>query len=205
MRQGFLKVVATAFCFCCLLGVRDANAFNIYRVGKVIYGKSYDDFRKKWYDTEFRIRVGADRGKDFIVFEADSGLGTANVLEQNTGEIRFALTEAVEKALRWTRVAKLNKADASKEIDCFGLDSTDQCRRSGYARRENEMGFRFYSTNAGRQTYLIITLVDQNNGCDKTVIYLDQRQMRRLRRTIKEIQDSFEQVRKTERDQALFN
>lgn len=122
----------------------------------------------------FGIWVGVDeRNTEYIIFQCETNLGKAKVLVYNSKKTIEKLKNAILKAIEWSDVAKKNSADGTKSLGCFGQDKWDLCEKEGTTFDKNQMGLRFFATNKGKQTNLIISLVDRDNQFIKTSIYLD--------------------------------
>lgn len=96
-----------------------AQAFVAYRVGDEIAGRSYNDVWKKWVDKKFNISIAIDNYCDeYILFEGETWLNAATVIFKNTAT-RLKLLKAVQKAIKWSNIARKNHADASESLGCF--------------------------------------------------------------------------------------
>ena len=74
-----------SFVFLCFVGLAfllpAPAAASFYRVGDVVVGESYNAFSKSWMKRSFSIWVGvATSGDEELAFEADTGLGEANIV-----------------------------------------------------------------------------------------------------------------------------
>lgn len=188
-----------------LIVLPKAQAFNIYRVGDEIAGKEYNDVWKRWFDTKFSIWVGvSDNNTEYILFKGETGLGEATAMVQNSSAIRANLKGAVQKAIEWSDVARKNQADASKSLGCFGYDSYGLCEKNGTASDENQMGLSFFAANSGKQTNLVISIVDRDNQFIKTTIYINVPEMTKMLNVVENIENEFEKARKTAKNQKLF-
>jgi len=183
----------------------NADAFNIYRAGDVIVGQEYNDVLKSWFDREFSIWAGkSENGTEYLVFKGDTGLGDATVWVLDSPYLRKKLKKALEKAIEWSDIARESQADTSKNLGCFGSGKFGICEVNRSSLKKNQMGLSFFATNGGKQTNLIITMIDTDNQFTKATIYFDLLQMRNLLKAFKGIETAFEKARKTERDQELF-
>ncbi|MBC2714852.1 MAG: hypothetical protein HF978_06020 [Desulfobacteraceae bacterium] len=186
-------------------GLPKAQAFNIYRVGDEIVGQEYNDVWKSWFDRKFSIWVGVNNNnKEYIFFKGETGLGDATVMVQNSKARMDKLKGAVTKALEWSDVARKNQADTSKGLGCFGDDEYNLCGKDGSAYKENQMGLSFFAANSGKQTNLVINIVDRDNQFIKTSIYIDMIEMKKMLNVVDNIENEFEKARKTAKDQNLF-
>ena len=167
-----------------------AQAFVTYRVGDEITGRSYNDVWKKWVDKKFSISIAVDDYYDeYILFEGETWLNTTTVIFKNTTATRLKLLKAVQKAIKWSNIARKNHADTSKSLGCF----------VGYLGKygeKNYMCLEFFSARGGEQTNLIITMMDCNNQFIKTTIYFDELAMKKMLITIEKIEGKFEEARK---------
>ena len=183
----------------------DAHAFNIYRVGEVVKGRTHNDILKRWLDSNFSIWVGVGSdNSETILFKGATGIGDATVMIEYSQAVQSKLESAVSKALEWAGVARKHKADTSKSLGCFGRDRHGLCAETGDAHDENQMGLTFFAAGSGKQTDLIIDIIDRNNQFIKSKIYLNVEKLKVLRRNIKAIAKAMQRAKKTARNQNLF-
>jgi len=188
----------------CLIS-HEAYAFNTYLVGEEIVGQGYNDVWKRWYKRKFSIWVGVRGNAEFIFFVGETGLGDATVMVDDYEALREKFKNAIKKAIEWSNVARKNQADTKKSLGCFAQDDRfNICEETGLAFKENQMGLSFFATNGGRQTNLIISIVDRNNQFIKTSIYVDLPEMIKLLKVVDQIEGAFQKARKTAKDQKLF-
>jgi len=188
-----------------ILAFQKAYAFNIYRVGEEMIGQEYNDVWKRWFDKEFSIWVGvSEDNTEYLFFKGETGLGDATVMVQNYKTTREKLRKAVVKSIEWSDVARENGADATKSLGCFGRDKYGLCEEHGTAFDENQMGLTFFAANSGKQTNLIISLVDRDNQFIKTSIYIDLQEMKKMLNVVDQIESTLEKARKTVKDKKLF-
>lgn len=187
------------------LASQEANAFNIYLVREEIVGQEYNDVWKRWFDKKFSIWVGvSENNTEYIFFKGETGLGDATVMVQNSKTTREKLRKAVVKAIEWSDVARKNQADTTKSLGCFGRDKYDLCEKNGEAFDENQVGLKFFAANSGKQTNLIINIVDRDNQFIKASIYVDLPEMKKMLDAVYQIESALEKARKTAKDQKLF-
>jgi len=213
--------LTVALLFGCSGVCKSLEAANFYKVATEISGSSYNEVWKNWVKRDVSIHVGQlnpdnlyidankliseNNGQRFyVLFEAETGLGSARVYLEYTSWVRKRLEGAIKKSIKWAEIAKDNKADVSKPLRCFGDDKYDQCANDGRAREKNQMGFSFFATNGGKQTSLIITIIDFDNSFRSETIYLDLLGMKQLMTTILKIPDKFKYVQKQYENRALF-
>ncbi|MCD6104818.1 MAG: hypothetical protein J7J43_03425 [Thermosipho sp. (in: Bacteria)] len=152
--------------------------------------EAINDVWKKWVDKKFSVSIAVDDYYDeYILFEGETWLNTTTVIFKNTTATRLKLLKAVQKAIKWSNIARKNHADTSKSLGCF----------VGYLGKygeKNYMCLEFFSARGGEQTNLIITMMDCNNQFIKTTIYFDELAMKKMLITIKKIEGKFEEARK---------
>ena len=183
----------------------ESYAFNIYRVDNPIVGRTYNELLDRWLENDFSIWVGvSERGNKILLFEGETGLGEATVSARYTADLQRHLEEAVSKAIKWSAIARENNADTSRGLNCFGGASDDICRKRGNAYEENQLGMSFFANNGGKQTDLILDLIDRDNQFIKTDIYLNLEKMKLLLEVIKHIPDRFKTAQETAKKQDLF-
>jgi len=198
-----LKILSI-FVFASLLST-ESNAFNIYRVDNVVVGKTYNELLDRWLENDFSIWVGvSERGNEVLLFKGEAGFGDATVTARYTADLQGHLEEAVSKAIKWSAIARDNKADTSRGLGCFGGASDDICRKRGNAYDENQLGMSFFANNGGKQTDLILDLIDRDNQFIKTDIYLNTEKMKQLLEVVRHIPGRFKKARETAKKQDLF-
>ncbi len=204
MRKSLLLTTILLFLLF-FFAVNEVMAFNIYRVGKEITGQEFNDVWKKWFNRKFSIWVGVDENNtEYIFFKGTTGIGDATVIVQNSKEVVEKLKSVVEKAIEWADIARKNKADTSKSLECFNNNGYGSCRRNSSGFNGNQMDLSFFAANSGKQTSLVINLVDKDNQFIKTSIYVDLIEMKKLLKVISEIENEFKKAQKTAKDQNLF-
>jgi hypothetical protein len=195
--------------FLLLLSVPDqkgiAFALNTYQAGETIVGQDHNDILKRWLDRTFVISAGVgEKNAEYIYFEGETGLGSATVMVKYTKATRDKFRKAIEKAMEWSNVAQKNGADTSKSLGCFGSDQYGICQKHGTAFAENQLGLLFFAANGGKQTHLVVSMVDRNNQFIKTNIYVDAPGMQKMLNAMDDFERALETARKTAKDQQLF-
>ncbi len=204
MNRFRAPIVLIILLLACLV-FQEAHAFIIYRVGEEIIGQEYNDVWKRWFDKKFSIWVGvSENNTEYIFFKGETGLGDATVIVEYSKTTREKLRKAVEKAIQWSDIARKNQVDTTKSLGCFGWDEYDLCEKNGSAFNENQMGLSFFAVNGGKQTNLIISIVDRDNQFIKTSIYVDLQQMKKMLNAVDQIESVLEKAHKTAKDQKLF-
>lgn len=178
MNRFWTSIVFVIFTF---LVSQNVYAFNTYQVGEEITGREYNDVLERWFNKKFSIWVGISGHTEYIAFQGETGLGNATVWVRNSKTIRTKLRKSVVKAIEWSEVARKNKVDTIKSLDYFdGRDGHPYTYRHGTSTKKNEMSLKFFATNSGKQTDLIISLVDQDNQFIKTPIYICLQEMKKM-------------------------
>ena len=179
-------------------------ADNLYRAREIITGRQYNQALTGSTNRNFSISVGVGGEKDeYIVFQGETGLGDAVVLTKISDELKTKLEKAVQKAIAWSEVARKNKADTNKSLGCFGRWD-ERCEHDGKAYDENEMGLSFFAANEGRQTDLVITIIDLRNRFFKATIHLDPDEMKKLLQAVQAIDGTLKKARDKAKKQDLF-
>lgn len=191
---------------CTVLFTSSAFGANSYIVGEPVEGKVYNKLLKRWSTKQFVLMAIIDQKTKakILMAGADTGVGPARVLVAYTPEVKKGLEIGVSKAIKWSKVAKKNKADADKGIGCYG-EPTKSCRSAGAAHRENQLGLRFFSSNAGKQTDLILSVIDTSNQFIKAELYLDPSAMKTLLQNVKMIDQTFAKAQIQAKKHDLFN
>lgn len=191
------SVVIVLFVLLAVVFATNVQAFTIYRVGSEIRGQEYNDASKEWLDRRFSVWVGIDEEKtELIYFMGDSSAsGVATVRVKNSKDLRAELETAVSRAIEWSKIARMNKADANKVLGCFGDCS---------AEAENRMGLRFLAANSGKQTDLVIKMVDMDNQSITAYMHLELSEMVKLLKVIKGISEAMEKAGDASSKQDLF-
>jgi len=175
----------------------NVQAFDIYRVGDEIRGKEYNDASKKWLDRSFSVWVGMDEDNtELVYFIGDSSAsGVATVMVRNSKDVQAKLETAVSKAMEWSEIARKNKADGSKSLGCFGDCSTEA---------GNRMGWTFFAANSGKQTDLVIKMVDVHNESITAFMCVELSEMVKLLQVVRGIDEAMERARDAASKQDLF-
>lgn len=191
------NVVIVLFALFALVFATNAQAFNIYRVGDEIRGKEYNEASKKWLNRGFSVWVGIDENNtELIYFIGDSSTsGIATVTVRNSKDVQAKLETAVSKAIEWSEIARKNKADGSKSLGCFGDCSADA---------GNRMGLTFFAANSGKQTDLVIKMVDVHNESITAFMCVELSEMVKLLQVVRGIDESMERAKDTAGKQDLF-
>jgi len=69
---------------------------------------------------------------------------------------------------------------------------------------EGKLDMSFFSANGGKQTDLIVEIIDRGNQFITSTLYVDPSGMRTLLNNVSRIDATFEKARKTQSKQALF-
>lgn len=191
------SVVIVLFALFAVVFATNLQAFNIYRVGDKIRGKEYNDASKKWLDRSFSVWVGIDEEKtELIYFMGDSSASdVATVMVINSKGVRAELETAVSKAIELSEIARKNKTDGSKSLGCFGDCSAD---------KGNRMGLSFFAANSGKQTDLVIKMIDVNNQSIRAYMCIELSEMVKLLGVVRSINEAMEKARSTTSKQDLF-
>jgi hypothetical protein len=200
-----LRCWLTAAIVVLLLFSGPTRAFNTYRVGTAIIGQEHVDILKRWVDRDFSLWVGAEGKESYLIFEADTGLGEAHVLLTYTPQVRDKLSKAVAKAIEWSQVAASNHADVTKGLGCFTSHTSQLASCADGAFDKDQMSLSFFAAGGGRQTSLIITVIDRDNEFRKADLYLDIPQMKALLQVIDGIEPVLQQAKATAAKADLFH
>jgi hypothetical protein len=187
-----------------LLDARSSSAFNIYRVGSPVIGQEHNDVWKKWFPRTLTMWVGIDGKTEYLLFQVDTGLGDATVRIKYSKAVQEKLRTAVKKAIEWSEVAKKNEVDTTKPLGCWGDDLHKICEKDGNAFDENQVGMSFFAANEGKQTNLVVDIVDLNNQFIKATLYIDTPQMILLLTNIEGIDEALKKARDTAKKKDLF-
>jgi hypothetical protein len=183
--------------------VSPAKAGNVYQAGEVITGQVYNELVKAWFDHDVTIFAGIDEDSPYIYVQAETGLANAVVAIEDEPATRKRLIGAVEKALYWSDVARNNSADTLKLLGCFGRDPYGVCESHG-AFEEGQLSLSFFAANSGRQTNLILQIIDRSNQFIKADIYLDPPQMRQLLAALQDLDRVIAHARRMQAKDNLF-
>jgi len=177
-------------------------AWSISTVGKVVIAEEYNDALRIWTDRRLGLQVS---NRNDIFFIADTVLGKATTHFKYSNELKKRLEVSVLKAIKWSKIAKKNKADVRKVISCFGK-YTKSCMHHGSRYRDlNHLIFEFVSQEGGKQTNLVITIIDRFKEYKKTILYLGPSEMNQLLGNIRKIEKGIEQANLMEEKGDLFN
>lgn len=188
------------------VSVSFSQAASLYPVGTPIEGREYYNMYKRWYEREFSIWMGVTNNKKvLLVFKGETGVGMATVVERDAMRSSNKLLNAVSKAIEWAEIARDNYADTSRGLGCFGADPVGTCERSSKATEAGQMSLRFFAANEGRQTDLIIHIIDRQGAIKEAKIYIDYEGMKKLRDVIFQIRDVYKKAKENAEKQDLFD
>ncbi|HSM46813.1 MAG TPA: hypothetical protein VK872_03295 [Draconibacterium sp.] len=66
------------------------------------------------------------------------------------------------------------------------------------------MELSLFAANGGKQTDLVISMVDHDNQFIKTIIHVHVPEMRKMHKVVENIESEFEKGRKSNKDKDLF-
>lgn len=179
-------------------------AMNTYRVGEIVVGESYNELMKTWNKHNFSLWVGiADSGEEYVLFSGDTGIGEVTVAMPYTAERVGTIERLLVTAQEWVNISKKGRADTDKVLGCFqGIHLP--CERGGMPHVENLMGLRFYASNEGQESSLIIYLFDQSNSFKRATIHLGPSEIGALIKNLRQLASALDKARETASKQHLF-
>ena len=121
-----------------------------------------------------------------------------------TNEEIASMERLLNTAQEWVAVAKKNHADVDKALGCFPDAEQLTCSKDGQAHGENQMGLRFYAEDDGKESSLIIDLMDQSSRYKRATIYLGKNEIVILRRNLAQLESALANARETEKKRPLF-
>jgi hypothetical protein len=180
------------------------------KVGKNVVGKEYNDILGRWIERRIGILINDSHD---IMIAADTALGQANFFLPSSSSMREELESAVSKALKWSKIAKKNKAEVRKRISCFrnasgfSAEVGENCRWRDHVASDHYryLAFEFASQEKGKETNLIVTIIGGYNEHKKATIYLAPPEMKQFLRNIQKIDGAMEESYAMEKKEALFN
>jgi len=181
-----------------------AAAFMVYPVVEPVKGFVYSDLYRKWEERQFWLEVGYNKDVPYLFFRGDAKIRIATVRVKYTADIQSKLELYVSKGIEWADVARMNKADVTKPLGCFGKDKYGICAEDGDAYKRGQAGFSFFATDQGASTSLVIDLIDENSKVYKGQFYFDVPEMKRLQRIVAAIPQTLIDVRMKGKKEALF-
>lgn len=192
-----------------LLGILLFSILPVYAasVGKIVVAKEYNDILRGWIDRRLGLQIsdGEIYGVNgpFLVFISDTGLGEARTYTKISESLQENLESIVGKAIKWAKIAQKNKADVHKVISCIGKYA-EACMQHGRVDR-NHLLFEFSAQKGGKQTNLIITIVDLDYKYKNATLYLGLPEMNQLLGNIRKIDIGLEEYYTQRGNEVLFN
>lgn len=146
-------------------------------------GRYHNDVLKRW--TNVPIVVYVDDASNAYIMSSDGGIVKARGLLSPT-DTREALA-LLRKSQNWVKTAKAEGLEVTKELGTF-------MRGSRYER--NGVGLQFFSANGGKQTDVILQLVDFENQFFKLDLYLNPDQVADLIRLMERVPETVAELKK---------
>lgn len=184
---------------------KNSFAGNYVVVGRPVNADVWNELFESWHTRSISVAIAMNGKKATLLFKADVGLSLARVYVDYDSRTQSQLMEIIDTAIRYSGIAKDNKANVTKAIGCLGDDEYKICDESGGAFRENQIGFRFFSANDGRQTSLIVSMIDEGNQFYKESFYLGLDEMRAFKATLEQIPDALKEAKRNDDQKKLFN
>jgi hypothetical protein len=149
-------------------------------------GKYHNDVWNSWSEVPVIVYVD-DTGNAYISGRTDGGIikarGFLTVSDVNK------VASLLRKSQEWVRTAKAEGLEVTKELGSFMQESEF---------REYGVALRFFSANAGKQTDVIITLVDFENQFFTMELYLEPNQVAGLIRLLEKVPATVAELKKQE-------
>jgi hypothetical protein len=184
-----------------------------YELGTKVTGKSYNDILKRWISRDVRLFLVLDDDAESKIFYlvVETGLGDAKAILATDFESlpQEKFEEVLKKALVWSKVAKKNKADVTKTLGCFSYrvtygQATKICTELGTAEKPGEIGLKFFSAEGGKQTDVILSIVDRDNQFLQTTLYLEPNAILQLLKNLWNADEQYSKAVKARKKDALF-
>jgi len=170
------------------LSTQVATAGNLFHVGDVV-ARDWSDLFDRFREETVSIYVTTERHRDFVVFRVKGGYPEGYAKIEYAESVQGMMESAVEKAIRYSRIAKDNQADVSKEFGCFkgGQFGLSRCYSSS-------LRFEFFSNNSGSQTDLILSIEEDYPHDGWRRIYFGELQQHQLLSVVKRIPKAFDKA-----------
>jgi len=147
--------------------------------------KSYNEVWRKWDNVPLAVYV--DDSSNAYIMGTDGGIIKARgFLSQSDTSKVLAL---LRKSQEWVATAQAKKLEVTKELGRF-------MRRSDFS--ENGVALQFFAANEGRQTDVILTLVDFDNQFYRLELYLDPSQVAALIGLLERVPETISELKKHE-------
>lgn len=200
-----MMYVIILFVMTVCLGSNNSLAMNSYQAGETVIGEEYNEILKTWVDRSFSMWIFVDEGGEvYLSFSGDTGFGTATV----SGLYDQAEVDKIEQYLltskEWALVAKKNRVDTSKALGCYPDARFLTCERDGVPHGENQLGLRFFASNDGQRSRLIIDMADQRNRYKRATIYFELPEIDALTKNVRLIRETMNKAKETASKQKLF-
>lgn len=174
-------------------------------IGQAIEGQVYNPMLKRRLTQPFVVMAAIDgeSQEQILIFGVETGLGPAIVMVTYTPEVKKVMQLAVSKAIKWSKVAKVNKVDTRKGLACLGIQSK-WCRTNGRAQHEGQVGLAFQSTGGGKHSELVVSIISDGNQFNKSTLHFGIPEMKKLLKNIGKIDATFVKVTKMVKKGNLF-
>ena len=196
--KHFIWLVRGLLMFGVALFTQVATAGNLFHVGDVA-ARDWSDLFNRFREEKVSIYVTTERHRDFVVFWVRGGYPEGYAKIEYAESIQSMMESAVEKAISYSRIAKDNQADVSKEIGCFtgGQFGLSGCYSSS-------LSFKFFSNNSGSQTDLILSIEEDYPHDGWRRIYFGELQQHQLLSVVRRIPIAFDRAHKNRAKESLF-
>ena len=108
---------------------------------------------------------------------------------------RIKVIELLEKALQWAKTARKEQVEVSKPLGSF---------MKGKSYGEHGVKLTFFSSNKGRQTDVILHMVDFDNMFNQITLYLNTMAVLELLDLLKKVPATLEELKVNEAKAELF-
>ena len=153
-------------------------------------GRYYNDVWQSWSEEPISVYID-HKGNTYI--KGGEGLIFARGFLYARERTKFI--ELLKKGLKWAETAKKEKVEITKELGSF--------MKSGSF---DQYGIRltFFAANKGRQTDIILYMVDFDNMFNKITLYLNPVQVKSLIKLLEKVPQTLKELKEYERESKMF-
>ena len=183
-----MKKILILCCIILLFVSVSANA-NLRVVEGLAIGKYYNEVFESWSIMPISIYVD-EEGKTYI----EAGEGFISAVNYLYPTERVEIINLLKKALIWMEIAKKEKAEITKVL----------ALSKPYQNRQNEIELKFWTTNEGKQNFVILYITEYNNIFKKITLYLDSSQVKSLIKLLEKIPQTLKELKEQEKKLEMF-
>lgn len=174
-----MKIILILLCLVSFAGAQTKS------IEVKITGTNYNKLLNKWLEHDIYVYV--DSGANTYI-ATNAGLKASAIV---TKAIYKQLMETLEKAVKWHGIAKDKELETTKVLADFQY-------KDGISMKGVKMTF--FTAKKGKQTNLILDIIDFDNPFKKSNLYLDLENTKKLLEAVKAVPETYKKLLKNEKD-----